>query len=99
MAPSFINTGVKFYFEKNFKPQYLETFQATENDWNDWGWQLRKSFKNEKDFSQFFKLSDSEKAAFQNSKEIFNIRSTPYYAALAGQSIHDPIRRILMPYE
>jgi lysine 2,3-aminomutase len=99
LAPSFITTTVKFNFEKNFNPAYLETFQATESDWNDWGWQLRKSFKNENDFSKLFKLSEGEKAAFQNSKEIFNIRSTPYYAALAGSSVHDPIRRILMPHE
>ncbi len=90
---------MKFSFEKNFKPEYADIFHVSENEWNDWGWQLRKSFKTEADFAKIFKLSDSEVAAFQNSKEIFNIRSTPYYAGLAGQSIHDPIRRILMPHE
>lgn len=90
---------MKFNFKKHSQAELLTAFQATESEWNDWGWQLRKSFKNEADFSQVFKLSDSEKKAFQNSKEIFNIRSTPYYATLAGQSPYDPIRRILMPHE
>ena len=92
-----INGSVKFEFKKNFKPEYLKIFNATETEWNDWSWQLRRSFKSEDDFKKIFNLSDNEKMAFDNSHEIFNIRSTPYYAALAGKSELDPIRRILMP--
>lgn len=94
-----ITKAVKFNFEKNFKPEYLTSFNATEVDWNDWSWQLRRSLKSENDFNKLFTLSDSERKAFQSSNEIFNIRTTPYYAALAGSSQFDPIRRILMPHE
>lgn len=90
---------VKFHFKKNYQPEWLHSLQVSETEWNDWSWQLRKSLKTENDFSKFFQLSHSEKMAFQNSKEIFNIRSTPYYASLARPSEYDPIRRILMPHK
>lgn len=73
------------------------------SEWNDWTWQLRHSLKSEKDFAKHFDLADSERKVFETSattKEIFNIRTTPYYASLASKTnIHDPIRRILVPNE
>lgn len=99
MALSIINIKMKMIFKKNLNPELLKTLQASESDWSDWSWQLRKSMKSESDFAKLFQLSDGETAAFRQSKEIFNIRSTPYYANLAGPSVHDPIRRILMPHE
>jgi lysine 2,3-aminomutase len=90
---------VKFNFKKAMTQELLNQFGATESDWNDWSWQLRKSFKSENDFSKLFNLADAEKNAFRNSKELFNIRTTPYYASLAGATEFDPIRRILMPHE
>lgn len=81
---------MKFQF-----PSVCRPANTTENQWQDWAWQLRKSMKNQDEFAAYFVLSDSEKAAFQN--EVFNIRATPYYAALAGKDPMDPIRRILMP--
>ncbi len=86
-------------FSVHSKPEYLQAYQATEADWNDWSWQLRKSFKSEEDFKKVFTLSNQEQNAFRQTQDIFNIRSTPYYAALAGKSPHDPIRKILMPHE
>lgn len=90
---------MKFQFNKTQKPDSI-AFSTTEAQWNDWSWQLRNSFKTEKDFSIFFELSESEKKAFASGKEIFNIRTTPYYASLADQkNALDPIRRIFMPHE
>lgn len=77
---------------------------VTPAQWNDWTWQLRQSLKSEKDFATYFELADAEKKVFESSsadrKEIFNIRTTPYYASLASKTnVHDPIRRILVPHE
>lgn len=67
--------------------------------WTDWTWQLRHSLKTRADFEHRFALSDDEKAAFDGGgSELFNIRATPYYAALAGDFAEDPLRRILMPH-
>ncbi len=86
---------MKLQFEKTQKPHSI-----SDTDWQDWSWQLRNSLKNENDFSKFFELSDSEKKAFASGSELFNIRTTPYYASLAdSKNPMDPIRRIFMPHE
>lgn len=72
------------------------------SEWFDWTWQLRRSLKTQADFEKFFELSSSERTAFEEGRELFNIRTTPYYATLAtghSRSADDPLRRILMPQE
>lgn len=83
---------MKFHFPKSPKPNHI-----AESDWNNWTWQLRHSLKTQSDFEGFFSLSAAERDAFQGGKELFNIRTTPYYASLA-QSSGESIRQILMPH-
>lgn len=74
--------------------------QFSIENWNDWTWQLRQSMKTEQDFTKYFSLDENEKIAFgeDQKKSVFNIRATPYYAALANSKEPlDPIRKILMP--
>ena len=67
-------------------------------DWMNWGWQLRNALKTQKQFEQSFELSSEEVAGFSEGDTVFQIRSTPYYAALASsKNPMDPVRRILMP--
>lgn len=84
---------MKFEFKKAPKPDSIAS-----TDWAQWGWQLRHSLKTLTDFERVFRLSPEEVAAFQNGSEVFNIRTTPYYASLAGQTPEDPLRKILMPH-
>jgi lysine 2,3-aminomutase len=69
--------------------------------WSDWNWQMRASLKCENDFRAAFALSPDEEAGFKGAEgelKLFEVRTTPYYAALASSSnVNDPIRRILMP--
>ncbi len=83
---------MKFTFPKSPKPD-----SVADSDWNNWTWQLRQSLKTQSDFEKVFTLTESERAAFAQGKELFNIRTTPYYASLAGDSPQDSIRQILMP--
>ncbi len=74
------------------------------SDWTDWTWQLRHSLKSEADFSRYFELHESEINVFRqgadSAKQIFNVRTTPYYASLACKTnVMDPLRRILVPHE
>ena len=86
---------MKFEFLKVAVPDGISSEQ-----WSDWTWQLRNSLKTHSDFNRYFKLDESETNAFSAGSEIFNIRSTPYYACLASKTnTHDPIRRIMMPHE
>ena len=82
---------MKFHFPKSPKPEHI-----AEADWNNWTWQLRHSLKTMADFEKHFELNADERAAFSEGKELFNIRTTPYYASLAGGP-GESIRQILMP--
>ena len=86
---------MKLKFSESPKPA-----SVTADQWQDWAWQLRNSLKSQTDFAKFFDLSDGEKKAFEQGEQLFNIRSTPYYASLASRTnALDPIRRILAPHE
>lgn len=85
---------MKFTFTPAPKPNFI-----SDADWSSWQWQLRSSLKNSNDFAKFFSLTESEKKAFSAGMEIFNIRTTPYYAALCGPDTEDPLRQILMPQQ
>ncbi|MFV3408261.1 KamA family radical SAM protein [Bdellovibrio bacteriovorus] len=84
---------MKFHFPRSKRPEHI-----AESDWNNWTWQLRHSLKTQDDFAQHFELSADEKAAFVGGKELFNVRTTPYYASLAQGSAGQSIRQILMPH-
>jgi lysine 2,3-aminomutase len=85
--------AVKMVFPQTPIPEGI-----SQADWHDWRWQLRSSLKSREDFARSFDLSDDELAGFEGDGRVFQIRSTPYYAALASKTIpQDPIRRILMP--
>jgi lysine 2,3-aminomutase len=83
---------MKLQFKRAPKPDSIVA-----SDWSRWTWQLQKSLKTQADFAAVFDLSAEERAAFQEGAELFNIRTTPYYASLAGVQPADPLRRILMP--
>lgn len=84
---------MKFHFPHSPKPS-----EIADSDWNNWTWQLRHALKNQTDFESHFALTSEEREAFQNGKELFNIRTTPYYASLAGKTEDSSIRKILMPH-
>lgn len=86
---------MKFTFASAPKPSDIAPQQ-----WFDWTWQLRSSLKTEQDYAHYFELAEAEKNAFKQGSEVFNIRTTPYYASLASKTNSlDPIRRILVPHE
>lgn len=90
---------MKIKFDSAPRPEIVST-----SDWMDWTWQLRQSMKSLTDFQTYFSLSQNESLAFNaneslKTKQVFNIRATPYYASLAHRTLEaDPIRRILMPH-
>jgi lysine 2,3-aminomutase len=83
--------AMKFTFTESPLPEGIAS-----TDWNNWIWQLQNSLKTQQDFARFFELQPQEQAAFHEGKELFNIRTTPYYATLARDSA--ALRKILMPH-
>lgn len=84
---------MKFKFLSSIKPE-----NVSYSEWNNWIWQLQHSLKKKEDYKKYFHLTSNEIEAFEQGEEIFNIRTTPYYANLADKNNDkDPIRKILMP--
>lgn len=84
---------MKFQWLKTIPPDHISADQ-----WSDWTWQLRFSLKKKEDFEKWFHLETPEREAFAEGQELFNIRTTPYYAQLVGKNPQDPLRKILMPH-
>lgn len=83
---------MKMHFPRAHRPDGID-----ESNWLSWNWQLRASLKSLTDFEKHFELTTEERAAFNEGSEVFNIRTTPYYASLAKPVSMDPIRKIMMP--
>jgi len=84
-----------FKYEKN--PIIPAHLSITETDWLNPQWQMQNSLKGLADYQPYFDLADDESSVFYESSELFNIRCTPYYAALTQNKPHHPVRKILMP--
>src|SRR3954468_20787787 len=70
---------------------------VTASDWNSPAWQFKNALTSAGDFALHFDLSEAERAAL-NAGPAFQVRSTPYYAALAARGeTRDPIRRMILP--
>lgn len=84
---------MKFHFPKT------EAFPGVAyEDWLSWTWQFRNGLNKLADFERHFSLSEDERKAFLGEPS-FQIRSTPYYAALASrENAADPVRRMIVPH-
>ncbi|HMN67239.1 MAG TPA: KamA family radical SAM protein [Bdellovibrionales bacterium] len=67
------------------------------HEWSSWAWQFKNGLTRAEDFAPYFELTSSEREAFARGTG-FQVRATPYYAALADRTIAaDPIRRMILP--
>jgi lysine 2,3-aminomutase len=82
----------------DFPSKRAPFFQTvSDEDWNDWRWQMRNRLRTVEDFEHLFPLTDSEKKAL-NTPDHFRVEVTPYFASLINpQDPHDPLRQQVMP--
>lgn len=79
-------------FRERFYPE------ATDVEWNDWRWQLRKRIKNLEGAQRVFKLSDDEAEAIRRRTGPLPLGITPYYASLIDpDDAAQPLRRTKIP--
>jgi lysine 2,3-aminomutase len=65
-------------------------------DWNDWRWQLRNSFKDLTQLERVLQLSVDERAALEAGRQL-PTQVTPYYASLLSEAdAADPLRRTVV---
>ena len=80
----------------SFRKRYFP--KATEEDWNDWRWQLRHRITTLKQLETIFQLSDNEYKGFQFQNVSLPLAITPYYASLIDPDNPDQaIRRGMVP--
>ena len=69
----------------------------SDEDWNDWRWQMRNRLRTVEEFEHLFPLTESDKKAL-NTPDHFRVEVTPYFASLINpEDTHDPIRQQVIP--
>ena len=67
-------------------------------DWNDWRWQLKNRIKNLFQLERFFSLSENELKTLSLRRSLLPLSITPYYASLLdGADPLQPLRRTVVP--
>ena len=84
-------TRVSRGFRENYFPS------ASEDDWNDWRWQMRNRLSSVSDLTQIFDLTSDEKEALSFPGRPFPVSITPYYASLIQNQPEDPLRKTMIP--
>ncbi len=80
----------------SFRQRYFP--KATEENWQDWHWQLRHRITTLKQLETMFQLSDNERKGFQFQNTALPLAITPYYASLIDPENPDQsIRRGMVP--
>ncbi|NLT94604.1 MAG: glutamate 2,3-aminomutase [Clostridia bacterium] len=90
-----IMTGLKLQAEIKARQEKIkEILGATDEDWNDWHWQIRNRISDSETLAKFIKLTDKQKEDIDNVGKKFRWAVSPYYLSLIdpeGDHYNDPI--------
>ncbi len=94
-----IKTGIEDDERIKFqKKKILEKLNATEEQWNDYRWQLKNRFDNVEDISAIIGLSSEDKENISKVGETYRYAISPYYLSLIDpDNPACPIRRQAIP--
>ncbi|MBN1699389.1 MAG: KamA family radical SAM protein [Spirochaetales bacterium] len=71
---------------------------VSQNDWNDWRWQLLNRIRDREGIEAVVTLSEGEKKALEAVESQLPFSLTPYFAHLVeGSGTDDPVRRTVIP--
>jgi lysine 2,3-aminomutase len=72
--------------------------EATDEEWNDWKWQVRNRIESLYDLKKHIHLTPSEEEGVKKSLETLRMAITPYYLSLIDPNDpRDPVRRQAVP--
>ncbi len=78
-----------------FRQEYIPGI--TDEEWNDWHWQIRNSFRKFSQIEKFFGIKINQSGINEN-KDLLPLRITPYYASLIDFSNpEDPLFKCVVP--
>ncbi len=76
----------------------LEYFKATEENWNDWHWQLKNRIRDVEILQKFLPLSEREIKQIKTVSKFYRWAISPYYLSLIDPNDRfDPIRLMAVP--
>lgn len=85
---------------RQHKKDLLEYFGATEDDWNDWHWQLRNRIGSVDILKHFIHLSDEKITLLNEVSKKYRWATTPYYLSLMDyEDLSYPIDMMAIPSE
>ncbi len=80
------------------KAELLQYFHATEENWNDWHWQLQNRIDSIEVLRHFIRLNETEAQTLARVSEKYRWATTPYYLSLMDyENLNDPIDRMAIP--
>lgn len=83
--------------QRNFKDIPLWA-DVTEEQWNDWQWQVQNRIQDIETLEQIFELTDKEKEEISSVLAKFRMGITPYYASIMDpKDPKDPVRMQAIP--
>ncbi|MCR5734107.1 MAG: KamA family radical SAM protein [Lachnospiraceae bacterium] len=89
---------IRDVLSRKHKEELLNYFEADENDWDDWHWQLKHRISSVSLLSKFIKLSDENIAMFEEISKKYRWATTPYYLSLMDyEDLRYPINMMALP--
>lgn len=80
------------------KQQMISYFGATNEDWNDWVWQLRHRISDVEMLSQFVRVDEADKQVIREVSEKYRWAATPYFISLMDpENKEDAINQLAVP--
>lgn len=80
------------------KQQMISYFGATNEDWDDWVWQLRHRISDVEMLSQFVRLDETDKRVIREVSEKYRWAATPYFISLMDpENREDAINQLAVP--
>ena len=89
---------IRDVISEKHKEEIMNYFGATEEDWNDWHWQLKNRISSVSLLSRFIKLTDEQYRMFEEISKKFRWATTPYYLSLMDyEDMNYPINMMALP--
>ena len=89
---------IRDVISEKHKEEIMNYFGATEEDWNDWHWQLKNRISSVSLLSRFIKLTDEQYRMFEEISKKFRWATTPYYLSLMDyEDMSYPINMMALP--
>jgi len=72
--------------------------EVTDEQWNDWKWQVKNRIETLEDLKKYVKLTAEEEEGVRKTLSTLRMAITPYYLSLIDPNdSHDPVRRQCIP--